>query len=741
MKILSYILLSFSFFIFIISCGTGTANDGSETAVDNGTNYNYFITNGGGSTEMNNLSDNPVDTNYDIFFFKENDEERKIYIGGNHSDYSEDQWGVKEKTGNKWDSEWGGIFDPFYNNNNIPYWSMGVNFENIPNAPDAAEYEDHEINIKKGHNNTDFEFIKVYDKDVKFRIAGSGSRSWDVDVYKQNSYYNNSDYETLCEQVEDIFEYDLHVNTELEHRYNSNMPDAVLNRRPSWETHIDVDDNPLLQYAFKRVRETEGWDYIPDDEDVAKNVLRRYIQEYRPNRGLLFFIKDYEVEPGYGNAEDIGVTFAGSGVTEIPGDNYICRKPNISFVWVDRVIQYANTDWHNKALRHVAAHELGHLYVQDFTDHTHTFWHNGDNRDICIMTKKLIWKNGEPDTGYKMDKILDKALFCEGHRQRGLNTSWVIGKEDQSVQYWPMGEKTVSKSSQSVFALNNSNTILNNIEDKVYSLHCNLEADKNIFIKDEKIYIYLYITNLNNEKIVLENYDILLHYTDIDRNLTYSQVFTGKHRIPANGKNIDCSLINIRSWPIRKKSDLKVKPTILLGYPGNYEIKVIASNEHRKDLDIISNTFKIKITEELPPQKDKEQYAEFYKNDYLKNSFTTADEYIDKISGNYYEQNILTGAFMHPDYHDVLRGRSTKFNKREIMELSKYYLLTFPNNYFTFSVFNDIYYSLDSPEFVQALYDSIKNIDIQKLGLKKNRLLERINIMIERGEWENLDIK
>ncbi len=279
-------------------------------------------------------------------------------------------------------------------------------------------------------------------------------------------------------------------------------------------------------------------------------------------------------------------------------------------------------------------------------------------------------------------------------------------------------------------------------EDKVYSLHCNLEADKNIFIKNEKIYIYLYITNLNDEKIVLENYDRLLHCTDINRNLTYSQVFTGKHWIPANGKDISCSLLNIRSWPIRKKSDLKVKPSLLLGYPGNYEIKVIASNEQRKDLDIISNTFKIKITEELPPQKDKEQYAEFYKNDYLKNSFTTAKEYIDKISGNYYEQNILAEAFMPPtDYYDVLTGRSTKFNKREMMELSMYFLLNFPNNEQGFYVFNDLYYSPDSPEFVKALYDSIKNIDIQKLGLKKNRLLEKINIMIERGEWGNLDIK
>ena len=586
MKKLSYILLSFLFSIFIISCDEGTAGDSSGTPSYNGETGNYKIIKGGGIMHYSNWTDKYIDTNYDTFFVLQG-EKRLIYFGGiNNYIYGSPHFEFDDQDLMYNDKNF--MISKLYDDNNTR-WYTEFNYTGTGNAGDykaiARVGEMDELIFSEGAN-----------KEITIKMGEDGDRDWNISIWHQESY-DEYDYDNVVDKnVKKAFTEGMNVNLIIDdHDYD--LPNQSMDFQTYgtyYNAYEQFSQKPAVQWAYKYIKELS---FIPDAEETEEYIIEDHESTEGDRRVYLFY-----VESGTGPTNDIlGNTTMISSIS---------HNQRWAICWVfaktirDKI--YDGEEWKKKVIAANTIHELGHAWCEEFTNtgdyQSHITWHNGDNENLCLMHA------GKFNEGYLDEtekKILKLSMFCEGHNQRGMNISW------KRNRFLPYGEKEVPASKsmkQDIYS-----SISNNIQfsEKVEDISVILSLDTTEFFPGQFINYLVTIKNNSDNIIKIQRQAIssLLFYDQLNNNLLSNSVLAKGSGWEEYGKKYEVNPNSQIIFPGHKSYYLPVHPPFNKHFlePGKYKTWVdiaYVNVELKKFIECKSNEIEFEI-KPVPKSEEK----------------------------------------------------------------------------------------------------------------------------------------
>lgn len=676
-------LLVFFQLIFSYSCtNTGSIPDGGNSDSDNNL---YLITTNG---SLNNLSQESIDAEYNTFLFLSN-ESRPIYLGGKYPGSSSNGNAVWLTNSDLW-------FSGKYVQNikvlpNYTYYSAKIDITDIPSY-DIFGSNEYSVNSSFGYENINvnpYSYTQIGNsKDIVFKVVNDDARNWALDVYQQQSYNSINFTE---EKIKNAFK-EMNVNITDVLIKNSNLSDEIIN----WDRTKPFATNELVIYAYSKI--------YPDY--TTQQAMAQYAIDF-PNRGLLFYIKDYNITGG--TLETLnGVTFSsGTDVTRIPV---------LSFVFINRIGSSFASDWKDKAISAVSIHELGHLWCEGFIDNeTHSLWHNGDNKDQCVMISPYVTDySGNPDNTTK--NILTHLGFCEGHLQRGMNVSWVL------KQYAPFGEKA-SGSNQSIFTFNGDIKTLNNTQSE-NKLEVKIESEKKDFVKGKFINVLVKVKNISTDTIKLSFPEQHLYSYEESKTINYSPSSTDLPFIAIPPFQEYIYSIDPLMFINYKKEDRGLLPGLPWYYwpVGEYDYYI---SYKKNDVEYNSNRIPINI-KPVPDslltefENLKEDLNKPDKINFSTYKFERFENLYKKYKSTFYGKEFLYKLLDNWNYTNAINDKKeAKILRNRALELYKKFILKYPNTSEAYYLFSEIMHNYkENNELVAEILNNLKTND------PKSQLLE-----------------
>jgi hypothetical protein len=635
MKIKSLILIVifYGILLFLLNgCSLSSAADGGAQGgnIDRST---YLITTDGNT---NNLSQNTIDAEYDIFLFLPG-ETRKLYFGGRlpQSYYDYNTVWLENST----------IWNSIYS---IALYSTDVNeiqnnnYYSILAAPIDIPYNskvDYNVKVHVGNVNNNL-YTSYANKDVIFKIGDYGDRDWNIDVYQQQSY--NSTAFAKDAIVKAFKEMNVSVTMNI---INSDLSDEIVDMDNSQSVFAN---NPIIQYVYSKIYPT-----LNTAEAIAKYSVDH------PNSGLLFFIQDYNITGGA--AESLyGKTYA----AYTNGDS---KYPAVSFVFVKKLLDNYSADWENKSVTATAIHELGHLWCIDLTDDaTHHFWHNGDNKNQCVMDRYNLLTSGEPDDPTK--KIFNFAGFCEGHLQRGMNVSWKL------KQYTPYKEIS-GTNQQRLFASNNADIIYSDINNGNNNFDLTIESARSEFIMGEIPDVIISIKNKSNDTLKLDKFQQYIYSYDENRTIEGYKTDGMPYTILPPHQQYSF-FINPMAFINHKNEGNTPAIPWFYWYEGKYDFYI----SYRNNGDTYFSN-KILLTIDSLPDSLKEAFENLKYNINITRPSGYYRMLADKYKGTFYEQQFYYKLFVSPEYREM--------NDTQQLEV-KQYIINYCNTESAYQFFHSL---------------------------------------------------
>jgi hypothetical protein len=694
-KIVLFLSVFFLLMLFYSCVNVGSTPDGEKS--DGDLNLYLITTNG----SLNSLSQNAIDAEYNTFFFLPG-ETRKIYLGGklpvNNSNYTS-LWLENSIIWNPRQVE--GIFSTDINSNN--YYSIPIAPRDLP-----AQSGDYNVYARVGLE-SGVTYTPYSTKNLTFKVSPNyEDRDWGLRVYQQQSYnVLNITKVEIVNAFNNMHVYLAPLGNENIIDVNHSLSAETIN----WDRTKPFETNELIVYAYQKV--------YPNITNTNL-AMATYASDF-PNEGLLFYIKDYNIING--TAENLnGVTFA-SGVT-------VARLPVVSFVFVKRIRDNFASDWEDKAISAVSIHELGHLWCDEFTDNaTHSLWHNGDNKNQCIMINPyVVDQNGDPDDMTK--NILTYLGFCEGHLQRGMNVSWVL------KQYAPFGEKA-SGSNQSIFTFNGDIKALNNIQSE-NKLDVKIESDKKDFVKGKFINVLVKVKNISADTIKLSFPEQHLYSYEESKTINYYPSSTDLPFIAIPPFQEYIYSIDPLMFINHKKEDRGLLPGLPWYYwpVGEYDYYITY-----KINNVEYNSNRIPIN--IKPVPDSliiafEDLKDDINNPPILNPLTyRTDKYeslFEKYKGTFYEKEFLYKLLTNWNYTNAIYNKEeAKILRSRALELYKKFILKYPNTSEAYDLFSNLVGNYnENNELVAEILDNLRTNN------PKSKLLETL---ANQPEYMNKQIK
>lgn len=639
--------------LLLISTACNTPVD----TLTGGTSYyhNYIITQNGDINDPNDITTEKISSDYNTFLIVNDFQNRKIYFGGKLPDYycadqvniNCDAFGLNNDTG---------YITKFQLTTNGPYYyyipfSVYSSFGVTPN-----EYE---ITVKLQNNGT------VKDQIVRtLKVADAYARNWTLDVYEQA--YHSSIYFTQ-EKLKDAFN-EMQVPLVVEVK-SSSLAAEIIN----WDRTKPYAENELIVYAYRKV-----YPLITN----TSLAMATYASDH-PNKGLLFYIMDYNITGGDPDTLN-GITFA-SGST-------VARLPVVYFVFVKRIRDNWATYWENHVINATTIHEAGHLWCEGFTNQTndqttHTLWHNGDNLKRCVMIDPYVMdQNHNPDP--VTQKVLEYSRFCEGHLQRGLNVSWYL------KQYAPFGQNN-NGGNQDLYAYTGNLSQLKP-EQGGDELQINIESDKSEYIKGQLIDILVRIKNNTNETVKLYPAEHHLYSYEESKtiNSTRNTVEYTYLTIPPHQEYV--YLVNPLKFINHKNEDKGLLPGLPWYYwpEGSYEYYV-----SYKLNNVVYTSNKIFLVIKSVPDSLILAFEDLKDNINNPPNFNPltyrTDRYevlFEKYQGTFYEKEFSSKLLTNWNYtYAIANKKEAEILRERAMELYKEFILKYPSTEAAFYYLINLY--------------------------------------------------
>ncbi len=668
------------FLLAYLFIGCSSSNP-SNPSSNNYLQEDYLITIAG---ELNDLSTEKIDAEYDVFFFTST-EDRKIYLGGKIP--SGENYNItwleclsSECSGLGWNDY--KYFGPIFSDKITSSGYYGTEIKNMY-IPSQSTEQDYSVVAKVGNEdfiNGNYIYTAKGTKNLTFKVGPLTARDFTLDVYQQQSYNSMSFTE---ERIKLAFE-KMHVSTTVNLK-SSDLTNQVVNWDRDPQTTFD--SNPIIIYAYNKV--------YPDIENTLL-AMSTYSYEY-PNNGLLFYVENYNIVNG-------PVDNSIEGVTLQSWINGQYKQPVLSYVFVKKITDNWSTNYKNTCITATSIHEIAHLWCAEFTDEaTHEKWHNGDNKSQCVMISPYE-RNQSGNPINETINIFDYLGFCEGHLQRGMNISWEL------KQYTPYGENS-SKPSKDLFTSINENAHLNN---DIFEV--NIESSKNDYVKGELVDVLVRVKNNSTDTIKLGAADHHLYSYEESRtidnknsNYKYSYVLIPPHQDYVY-------LVNPLNFIAHNKE------SIFPGFPwyywdeGNYDYYI---SYDLYNTTYISNKIPIKINSVPDSLKQAfEDLKEDLKNPATLNKYETLFE---KYKGSFYDKEFFYKLLKTNSFYYAIANEEKDRNLRpKAMDLYKEFIIKYPNCEAAYNLFHRIYdYKNKGNEFLlEEIINLLKKKEPESIILK-----------------------
>lgn len=724
MKIITTSILSIYMMIFL-SCGT-KPNDGEETGAGGGTPYPHYITKTGGSMEKSNWTSSFIQTNYDIFFFLP-EETRKIYFGGKLWASSSSSWGYKIKPvrDNYSYYEKLGFVDADYCYESNSHWYEPFSFNNTEVFPGDIHFD-----LQAGDlNGTNFTNIGVSHR-IILKVGNEGDRDWNLHVYEQikcnefDDNMKNAINQAFYGLNNGSYGYESTMNVkisyDLKNRYCEDkiLDDNTIGNPDPTNSINYFSYKPAVRWAYKYIKNLTT---VPDGYQTFLYMCEDMTMQ--PNHGYLFYIQDFSSNSNPSTAkhgECFELTSTDGGVET--------DRWGIAWVFAKRIRDdIRELDWEDLSVRATTNHELGHLWCKGFIafgesagdDPDHLSWHNGDNKDNCLMRTGGEITDGNLST--EEQNRCKLGLFCEGHNQRGMNVSW------QRDQYSPLGQRLLtqlndSNSEQYIFASIDQFSQMKNTTDK---FEVNLESDSTEFFEGQSINYKLIIKNNSEDTIFINIGSIIPEYYDIDRNNSFPVIHLGgiylayqvnpQSKIVLPRHKLFAYLDNTIDERLREKAGNYWQP-------GYYKLLEKVCSQKSNEL-----IFKIKPAPEDAKHilKTLIKFESYFSR--KENFYQPEKEFF--IMDSLYRNNVFQNTIYEKEFYTSFICRLSEFTENEKAFQQKLYLELFKK--YPIYAWNswDFYRNLiEGKEYNPELYYQINKIVNELPPEKKNHLMESLHI-------------